>query len=121
MDIIIDIAVAVFLITAVMSLLFLAGRLMMTPVKMRKDARITAVLSVKGDNAPVEAYVKDLLWTTQYGKIDMDIVISDEGLSPDLRRVAETCAKENRRVLLCDGVDIQRVIEENRWTGTTYS
>ena len=94
--------IAVLMLAAVAMLVFwLLYGIIICPVKPGRGERLEAVLRVKGSAPCIENTLRGLMWLRGSGRVDMAIVVVDEGMDADTRQTAELlCGKENNVVLI---------------------
>ena len=94
--------IAVLMLAAVAMLVFwLLYGIIICPVKPGRGERLEAVLRVKGSAQCIENTLRGLMWLRGSGRVDMAIVVVDEGMDADTRQTAELlCGKENNVVLI---------------------
>ena len=113
-----EIVVAVLVCTAVISAIWLAKGLLVTPVRGSSQVVLTAVVASSGEAAHLEQTVSGLIWLKSCGKINLGVMIADAGMSPAGRRTAEKLTERYDGVSLCDLGDIPEALMECGWTGT---
>ncbi len=93
---------AVLMLAAVAMLVFvLLYEIIICPVKPGKGERLQAVLRVSGCAPCLENTLRGLLWLRSSGRVNMGIVVVDEGMDEDTRQTAELlCGEENGIVLV---------------------
>ena len=100
---------AVLLLAAVAVLIFtLLYEIIICPVKPGKGERLQAVLRVSGSAPCLENTLRGLLWLRDSGRVDMSIVIVDEGMDADTRQTAELLCGEGSGVELLSGNKYER-------------
>ena len=98
--------IAVLLLAAVAMLVFwLLYGIIICPVKPGRGERLDAVLRVKGSAPCLENTLRGLVWLRGSGRVDMGIVIVDEGMDEDTRQTAELLCGEGSGVTLISKKD----------------
>lgn len=93
--------IAALMLAAVALLMFvLLYGIIICPVKPGRGERLDAVLRVKGNAPCLENTLRGLLWLQGSGRVDMGIVIVDEGMDDDTRQTAELLCGEGSGVEL---------------------
>ena len=93
--------IAVLMLAAVAMLVFwLLYGIILCPVKPGRGERLEAVLRVKGSAPCLENTLRGLMWLRGSGRVDMAIVIVDEGMDEDTRQTAELLCDEGSGVAL---------------------
>ena len=93
--------IAVLMLAAVAMLVFwLLYGIIICPVKPGRGERLEAVLRVKGSAPCIENTLRGLMWLRGSGRVDMAIVVVDEGMDEDTRQTAELLCGEGSGVAL---------------------
>ena len=93
--------IAVLMLAAVAMLVFwLLYGIIICPVKPGRGERLEAVLRVKGSAPCLENTLRGLMWLRGSGRVDMGIVVMDEGMDEDTRQTAELLCGEGSGVAL---------------------
>ena len=93
--------IAVLMLAAVAMLVFwLLYGIIICPVKPGRGERLEAVLRVKGSAPCLENTLRGLMWLRGSGRVDMAIVVVDEGMDEDTRQTAELLCGEDSGVAL---------------------
>ena len=93
--------IAVLMLAAVAMLVFwLLYGIIICPVKPGRGERLEAVLRVKGSAPCLENTLRGLMWLRGSGRVDMAIVVVDEGMDEDTRQTAELLCGEGSGVAL---------------------
>ncbi len=71
----------------------------LTPVERRADADVFLVIRVRNDGEGLERAMRGIRWLRDSGRMDMCVVISDDGLTREARRRAGIIAERNGAVL----------------------
>ena len=101
--------IAVLMLAAAALLVFvLLYGIIICPVKPGRGERLNAVLRVKGCAPCLENTLRGLLWLRDSGRVDMSIVIVDEGMDADTRQTAELICGEGSGVELLSGNKYER-------------
>ena len=79
-----------FLVSGVLVFTMWAIRgVLLTPISVGENERIRIVLTVCGESPCLQSTVESLLWFRENGTLACEIVIEDNGMDSDTRRVAE--------------------------------
>ncbi|MBR6521701.1 MAG: hypothetical protein IKT47_03450 [Oscillospiraceae bacterium] len=93
--------IAVLMLAAVAMLVFwLLYGIIICPVKPGRGERLEAVLRVKGSAPCLENTLRGLMWLRGSGRVDMAIVVVDEGMDEDTRQTVELLCGEGSGVAL---------------------
>lgn len=96
-------AVLAFLIAAaVLSFGWLLFGRLVTPVKTGKDVRLYCLLRARGDAENLQQTVKSLQWMDSTRVLRARIMIVDDGLSEEGRKMAETLIRQKPELVLCE-------------------
>lgn len=102
---------AFFIICLVVTLLYVARRALFTPIPDTKGSKLYTLIAVGGDAVGLEQTIDGLLWLRRSGTMKNIVVISDLGLTPSGRKMAELIAKDNSGVMVCKPDEIADLIE----------
>ena len=91
---------------AVVLLLWYARGAALTPVRARKNERLSVVLTVTGAAPGLEQTVDGLLWLRQNGTLRARLLVRDAGMDADTRRAAELLEKKGCIELILEQNDI---------------
>ena len=94
----ISLAIAVLAAAAALLAVWLIFGALVVPVATEPSQNIVAVLSVTGTSCSLEQTVAGLVWLARSGALEMDIIISDEGMDEETRLVAEKIDRRFREV-----------------------
>ena len=92
------ILLALGIAACVFTLIWLLRDVLLTPVPLGKNIRLSVVLRVDGAAPNLDRTVDALLWLIADGVLPADIVIKDLGMDSETRTIANLLARNNERV-----------------------
>ena len=98
-----EIFLSVLIAGAVMFVLWGLRGVMLTPVRVGRNSRLTMVLTVTGDEPQLESGVDALLWLRANGTLPGRIVLVDGGMNEETRAAAELLARGHGDVTFLRG------------------
>lgn len=111
MSVLMDVIVALLAAIGVGTVLWAAFGRLFVPQE-EPDSRVAAVVRARGDAPGLECTVDSLLWLLSIGAVRMDIVIADDGMSGDARRVAYILMGRSSRVKLCPIEELEKTMRQ---------
>ena len=93
-----EILLGAVLCGAVLGLVFFMKGRLVTPVKPGEGVGLRMVVSVFGDAAALEQTIRGLVWLQNSGRLEMEILILDEGLTPEGQKLLQNMAKQYRSI-----------------------
>lgn len=94
--------IAAGLTLLIMFLVWLIRGLLLTPVPMSRNMDLTMTLRLRGACPELESTVNGLVWLIKNGTVCGQIVLRDDGLDEESRRMAELLAKDYSFISLED-------------------
>lgn len=91
----VELAAVLVLAALVMMVFLLLYEMIICPVRPGENERIETALRVKGSAPGLENTLRGLLWLKSSGRVDMSIVLVDEGMDPDSRHTAQLLCEKN--------------------------
>ena len=74
---------------ALMMLMWLVRGVMLTPVRMGENERLSVVITVTGAAPELENTVNALLWLSRNGTLRAQVLVRDAGMEQNTRQAAE--------------------------------
>ena len=111
-----DVLVAILISAAIFAFVWAVKGVLLTPVRTGKDVKLTTVVSVKGSADELEQTISGLMWLRESGKLEMDVVLFDTGLTPEAQKMMEILAQKNGKIILCPKGGLEKLLEERLWT-----
>ena len=106
----------VLLICAILLVVFyMVKELLVLPVQINEDTRLTMVIHASGTGKNLEQTVGGLLWLRNSGKVKFELVLRDEGLTEEGRRLATLLARKDGAITLEEGWQ-RSLPEKQTWT-----
>lgn len=82
--------------------------ILLCPIKPGRGERLEAVLRVSGSAPGLENTLRGLIWLKSSGRVNMNIVVVDEGMDGDARQTAELMCREKNGVRLKSAREAER-------------
>lgn len=85
----------------------LSGALL-TPVRPGDDTALTVVVTAKNTAPELEAMLRGLIWLHDSGAIQTEILILDEGLTPDATMMVQRLTQRHSYIRFCTNEELYR-------------
>lgn len=111
MNVLVEILITIILGSVVAYIMYKFYLFALSPVKLCKAARIWTILEICGSCPEIEQTVDGVMWLSQQGVLNSEILILDCGMDSETRELAEFVILKYSNIHLCNSNELEMLWE----------
>ena len=112
-----EIITAFILSFSFLMLLWTIKGLLLRPIKVGKNSKITILISAGETAENLEREIKGLSWLRDDGILRANVLIVDMGMDDETAEIARSMSKNNPAVTICKPAEIENIIKRSSIDG----